>query len=171
MLLGTSLLVALAVIIGLLLARAARSLAPDDNPEVERVNALLPQTQCAQCGFPGCRPYAAALVAGEAPVDRCPPGGEITRQALADLLGERPADGATARQVQGLASAPRPPLAVIREDDCVGCVRCIEVCPVDAIIGAARFSHTVIAADCTGCELCIPACPVDCIDLVARTSP
>lgn len=171
MLVGTTLLVAMAIIIGMLLARAARRLAPDDNPEVERVNALLPQTQCGQCGFPGCRPYAAALVAGEAPVDRCPPGGEFTRRALADLLGERPAAGSSAWPASGPTGAPQPPLAVIREEDCVGCVRCIEVCPVDAIIGAARFSHTVLTADCTGCELCIPACPVDCITLVERSGP
>ncbi|MCL4720549.1 MAG: RnfABCDGE type electron transport complex subunit B [Gammaproteobacteria bacterium] len=170
MLIATSLLVALAVVIGVLLARAADSLAPDDNPDVERVNAVLPQTQCGQCGYSGCRPYAVALVAGEAPLDRCPPGGILTRRALSALL-ENPGTPAVPRGTGLAGVVPRPPVARIREADCVGCARCIEVCPVDAIVGAARFTHTVIGTDCTGCELCLPACPVDCIDLVAGDGP
>ena len=160
MALGAGLLIALAMIIGTLLARAAARLQPDDRPEVERINALLPQTQCGQCGLPGCRPYAEALLQGTAEVDQCPPGGEATARALAELLGKR-----SALRIQ---AAPAAGLAVIDEPACIGCARCTEVCPVDAIIGAAHFSHTVITADCTGCELCIPVCPVDCIRLVAH---
>jgi electron transport complex protein RnfB len=161
MALGAGLLIALAMIIGTLLARAAARLQPDDSLEVERINALLPQTQCGQCGLPGCRPYAEALLQGTAEIDQCPPGGEATARALAELLGVRSA--------QRMPAVPVASVAVIDEPACIGCARCIEVCPVDAIIGAAHFSHTVIAADCTGCELCIPVCPVDCIRLNART--
>jgi electron transport complex protein RnfB len=152
---GVGLLIALALVIGTLLARASARLPADDSAEIERINALLPQTQCGQCGYPGCRPYAEALLLGTAEIDQCPPGGAATARALGELLGKRnigrmPADAAAG-------------VAIIDEPSCIGCTRCVEVCPVDAIIGAATFSHTVIAADCTGCELCIPVCPVDCI--------
>lgn len=160
MALGAGLLIALALVIGTLLARAAARLQPDDSPEVERINALLPQTQCGQCGLPGCRPYAQALLQGTAEIDQCPPGGEATVRALAELLGSR--------STQRMQMAPAAGVAIIDEPSCIGCARCTEVCPVDAIIGAAHFSHTVIAADCTGCELCIPVCPVDCIRLELR---
>lgn len=164
MLLGTGLLIALAVLIAALLARAAAQLAGGDDRAVERVNALLPQIQCAQCGYPGCRPYAEALVAGRARLDQCPPGGEATVRALAALL-PRPATG------NGALAAGKPAwtqVALINEPACIGCARCMEVCPVDAILGAPRLMHTVLASDCTGCELCLPACPVDCIRLVPR---
>ncbi len=154
---GAGLLIALATVIGALLARAAAGLQADDASEIERINALLPQTQCGQCGYPGCRPYAEALLQGTAGTDQCPPGGEPTARALASLLGSRSPPLMPPLSVAGLA--------VIDEPACIGCARCTEVCPVDAIIGAAQFSHTVIAADCTGCELCIPVCPVDCIRL------
>ncbi len=157
MALGAGLLIALALVIGTLLARASAQLQPDDNAEVERINALLPQTQCGQCGYPGCRPYAEALLLGTAEIDQCPPGGAATVRALAALLGNR--------SVGRMPTDPATGIAVIDEPACIGCTRCVEVCPVDAIIGAAQFSHTVIAADCTGCELCIPVCPVDCIRL------
>ncbi len=157
MALGAGLLIALALVIGTLLARASAQLQPDDSGEVERINALLPQTQCGQCGFPGCRPYAEALLLGTAEIDQCPPGGASTARALAALLGSR--------NIGHLPGAPAAGVAIIDEPLCIGCTRCVEVCPVDAIIGAATFSHTVIAADCTGCELCIPVCPVDCIRL------
>lgn len=159
MVLGAGLLIALAVVIGILLARAAAGLQADDDSGIERINALLPQTQCGQCGYPGCRPYAEALLQGAAEIDQCPPGGEVTARALASLLGSRSA--------RRMALVPASGVAVIDEPACIGCARCTEVCPVDAIIGAAQFSHTVIAADCTGCELCIPVCPVDCIRLDA----
>lgn len=157
MALGAGLLILLAVIIGTLLAYAARRLQPDDESEIERINALLPQTQCGQCGWPGCRPYAEALLLGTAGIDQCPPGGAATARALAALLGDR--------NPGYLPTDPATGIAVIDEPLCIGCTRCVEVCPVDAIIGAAQYSHTVIAADCTGCELCIPVCPVDCIRL------
>jgi electron transport complex protein RnfB len=154
---GVGLLIALALVIGTLLARASARLQADDSSEVERINALLPQTQCGQCGFPGCRPYAEALLTGSAEIDQCPPGGAATARALGELLGNR--------DLGHMPGAPAASVAFIDEPACIGCTRCVEVCPVDAIIGAAQFTHTVIAADCTGCELCIPVCPVDCIRL------
>jgi len=126
----------------------------------DRIDALLPQTQCEQCGFHGCRPYAEAMARGEAPINRCPPGGAAGIARLAELLDVSvlPLD-----QEHGVEK-PRT-LARIVEADCIGCTKCIQACPVDAIVGAAKLMHTVIADDCTGCELCVPACPVDCIVL------
>jgi electron transport complex protein RnfB len=130
---------------------------------VNQVDELLPQSQCAQCGYPGCRPYAAAIVAGEAPINRCAPGGDSTIQALSHLL-QREALPLDTR----FGEHQPAQLALIDEALCIGCARCLEVCPVDAIIGAPRFMHTVLQDACTGCELCLPPCPVDCIDLVPR---
>ena len=129
-------------------------------PLADRIDALLPQTQCEQCGFHGCRPYAEAIARGEAPINRCPPGGAAGIARLATLLDvpELPLD--PARGVE----KPRT-LARIVEADCIGCTKCIQVCPVDAIVGAAKLMHTVMPDHCTGCELCVPACPVDCIVL------
>jgi electron transport complex protein RnfB len=127
----------------------------------DRIDAILPQTQCEQCGFHGCRPYAEAIARAEAPINRCPPGGDAGIRALADLLGRPPLPLDPAHGVE----KPRI-LARIVEADCIGCTKCIQVCPVDAIVGAAKLMHTVIADDCTGCELCVPACPVDCIVLL-----
>ena len=126
-----------------------------------RIDALLPQTQCTRCGFPTCRAYADAIATGEADIDRCPPGGADGVAALAHLLdvATKPLD--TAYGIE----AP-PIVAVIDEDVCIGCTKCIQACPVDAIVGAAKRMHTIIAAECTGCELCLPPCPVDCIALV-----
>jgi len=127
----------------------------------DQIDALLPQTQCRQCGYPGCRPYAEAVAAGRAGINQCPPGGERTIRELAALLD---------RPVVPLApefGVHKPPLAAaIDEAACIGCTLCIQACPVDAIAGAAKLMHTVIAAECTGCELCIPPCPVDCIAMV-----
>ncbi|MEN3809697.1 electron transport complex subunit RsxB [Chromobacterium piscinae] len=133
---------------------------------VERIDALLPQTQCGQCSHAGCRPYAEALAEGRDPINRCPPGDEDGIRALAELLGQPaiPFDPA------GPQPKPRA-LAVIREDSCIGCTLCIQACPVDAIVGAAKQMHTVIADECTGCELCLAPCPVDCIDLVPVADP
>lgn len=152
------------VAIGVALGRLAE--APADDPEaalVARVNARLPQTQCAQCGYPGCRPYADAIVRDGQAIDRCPPGGEVTIAALASLLGREagPVD-------PNIGTAPPPSLAVIDESRCIGCALCLPACPVDAIVGAPRYLHTVLERDCTGCELCIAPCPVDCIELVPK---
>jgi electron transport complex protein RnfB len=126
----------------------------------DRIDALLPQTQCEQCGYHGCRPYAEAIARGEAPINQCPPGGAAGIAKLAALLDQpvlplNPDHG---------IEKPRM-LARIVEADCIGCTKCIQACPVDAIVGAAKLMHTVIADDCTGCELCVAACPVDCIVL------
>lgn len=139
----------------------------EPNPDlVERIDALLPQTQCGQCGYDGCRPYARALATGGTDLNRCPPGGQAGIQALAELLEwpVKPLDPSCGEHHEP------PRIAVIDESACIGCVRCIKACPVDAIAGAAKRMHTVIASECTGCELCVPACPVDCIDLVPATA-
>ncbi len=127
---------------------------------VGEVNRLLPQTQCAQCGYPGCRPYAEAIVNGEE-INRCPPGGPETISRLADLLGRVPI------QLDESCGVATPPMvAFIREAECIGCTLCIQACPVDAILGASQLMHTVIRDLCTGCDLCRAPCPVDCIDLL-----
>ncbi|MDD9884467.1 MAG: RnfABCDGE type electron transport complex subunit B [Gammaproteobacteria bacterium] len=137
------------------------------NPDLDLADAIdrfLPQTQCAECGEPSCRAYAEAVAAGDAGIDRCPPGGAATVEALGRLLGRAPA------AVDSPDSpAPRPPLrlALIREEACIGCKLCIAACPVDCIIGAAKLMHTVIAAQCSGCRLCLAVCPTDCIEMAA----
>ena len=142
----------------LALGYAAKVLKVQSDPLVEQIDALLPQTQCAQCSFPGCRPYAQAIADGQADINQCPPGGDATVAALAGLLG---VEGKALNAEFGEAKAPA--VAFIIEQDCIGCVKCIPPCPVDAILGASKQMHTVIAAECTGCELCIAPCPVDCI--------
>ncbi|MGN2247839.1 RnfABCDGE type electron transport complex subunit B [Frateuria sp. GZRR35] len=127
---------------------------------VTRIDALLPQTQCEQCGFHGCRPYAEAMARGDAPINRCPPGGAAGIAKLAALLGTPVLPLDPAHGVE----KPRT-LARIVEADCIGCTKCIQACPVDAIVGAAKLMHTVLPDQCSGCELCVPACPVDCIVL------
>jgi Na+-translocating ferredoxin:NAD+ oxidoreductase subunit B len=130
----------------------------------ERIDALLPQTQCRQCGYNGCRPYAEAIAGGEANINRCPPGGIEVMEDLARLLGRAP------QPLDIACGVTKPPaVALIDETWCIGCTLCIQACPVDAIVGAAKVMHTVIAAECTGCELCIPPCPVDCIAMVPVT--
>jgi len=148
----------MALLFGLLLGYAAVRFRVEGDPIVEKIDALLPQTQCGQCSYAGCRPYAEAIVAGEAAINRCPPGGEATMLALSDLLGVDPLP----LDDEEAASKPKA-LAVIIEKDCIGCTLCIQACPVDAILGAAKQMHTVIAEECTGCELCVPPCPVECI--------
>lgn len=125
---------------------------------IEQINNLLPQTQCGQCGFKGCRPYAEAIAAGAADINQCPPGGDEGIAELAQLLGVDP-------KPLNLAFGEHKPkqVAFIIEADCIGCVKCIAACPVDAILGAAKMLHTVITDECTGCELCVTPCPVDCI--------
>ncbi|HXQ31765.1 MAG TPA: RnfABCDGE type electron transport complex subunit B [Steroidobacteraceae bacterium] len=127
----------------------------------DRLDEVLPQTQCTRCGYAGCRPYAEALAVGDADIDQCPPGGAATAATLAALLG-RPAKPVSA--AFGVEGPPR--VAVIDETVCIGCAKCLPACPVDAIVGAHRQLHTVISTECSGCELCLPPCPVDCIALV-----
>jgi len=127
------------------------------------IDALLPQTQCTRCGYDGCRPYSEAIASGVAPINQCPPGGSATIGALARLLHRERLPLNPANGVEGPAL-----VAVIDEDRCIGCVKCLPPCPVDAIVGARRQTHTVIADLCTGCELCIAPCPVDCITMVTR---
>jgi electron transport complex protein RnfB len=132
----------------------------DPGVRVESIDALLPQTQCRQCGYAGCRPYAEAIAGGAADINRCPPGGDDTILELAALTGlpAKPLDPAC-------GEATLSAVAVIDEATCIGCTLCIQACPVDAIVGAAKLMHTVIAAECSGCRLCVPPCPVDCISM------
>ncbi len=137
----------------------------DSDPVVEQINDILPQTQCGQCNYPGCRPYAEAIAAGEAEINQCPPGGDAGIQALADLLGLEPLP----LNPENGAVKPKT-VAVIDEAACIGCTLCIQACPVDAIVGSAKLMHTVIESECTGCDLCLPPCPVDCIEMIVKPS-
>jgi electron transport complex protein RnfB len=151
----------LALGFGGLLAWASWRFHIDGNPLVGQIDALLPQTQCAQCGYPGCKPYAQAIADDEADINLCVPGGESVVIALSELTG---------KEAKPVAAEAKPKMfAFIKEEDCIGCVKCITACPVDAIIGAAKFTHTVITHECTGCELCIPVCPTDCIIMLEPT--
>ena len=138
----------------------------DTAPDMARIDALLPQTQCTRCGYAGCQPYAAAIANGRAEINQCPPGGSATILALAALLG-RPVQALN--PVHGVESPPR--VAWIDESRCIGCARCLAPCPVDAILGAPKHMHTVLVERCTGCELCLPPCPVDCIELKPGPQP
>lgn len=144
------------LVVGAALGFARKRFSEDGESLAAAVDALLPQTQCAQCGYPGCRPYAEAIAAG-APLDLCPPGGQATAEAVAKLLGRE--------GEQPSVAAPAACVAVIDESECIGCALCLPACPVDAIVGANKYVHTVIEERCTGCELCLPPCPVDCISL------
>lgn len=146
---------------GLALGYASIRFKVEGNPLVEQIDNLLPQTQCGQCGYPGCRPYAEAIADGDV-INKCPPGGQSTVDALADLLDveSMPLDAEEG------AEEPVKTVAYIREDECIGCTKCIQACPVDAILGAAKQMHTVIRSECTGCDLCVEPCPVDCIDML-----
>ncbi len=150
----------IALALGAILGFSAIKFRVDGNPLVEKIDAVLPQTQCGQCGYPGCKPYATAIAAGEADINKCPPGGEDGIRKLADLLGVE-------FKPFGEGAVPKPKsVALIDENTCIGCTLCIQACPVDAIAGAAKQMHTVIASECTGCELCVAPCPVDCISMV-----
>jgi len=146
---------------GLGLGWAAQKFRVQSDPVVDRIEALLPQTQCGQCNFPGCRPYAEAIARGEAGINQCPPGGEAGIRALADLLGVEAVPLNPENGEEKLKA-----VAVIDEPVCIGCTLCIQACPVDAIVGTSKLMHTVIESECTGCELCLPPCPVDCIEMV-----
>ena len=165
---GQPLLAALVALLGLglgfgaVLGYASVRFRTEGNPLVDQINQLLPQTQCGQCGYPGCKPYATAIADGDA-INKCPPGGQETIDSLADLLDvePQPLDAEHGEEKE-------PNVAYIREDECIGCTTCIQAWPVDAILGAAKLMHTVIADECTGCDLCVEPCPVDCIDMVPR---
>ena len=148
----------IALLAGLALSYAHRSFPAEAGSLVEQVNDLLPQTQCAQCGYPGCRGYAAAIVDDGVAINLCPPGGEDTLQKLAGLLGKE------ALPLASPAVAERI-VAVIDESLCIGCTHCRSACPVDAIVGAHQLMHSIINSECTGCELCVEPCPVDCISM------
>jgi electron transport complex protein RnfB len=158
-------LLILALVFGALLGYAARKFKVEGNPVVEEINALLPQTQCGQCGYPGCRPYAESIANG-GPINKCPPGGETTILALARLLDVEPEPLDAEHGKEDVRK-----VAFIREAECIGCTKCIQACPVDAILGSAKHMHTVIASECTGCDLCVEPCPVDCIDMIPAQNP
>jgi len=158
----------LGLIFGLILGYASRRFAVEDDPVVEKIDNLLPQSQCGQCGYPGCRPYAEAVGSQGEKINLCAPGGEAVMQKIATLLNVDPQPiGNDAEAVE-----PVRMLAVIDEPNCIGCTKCIQACPVDAIVGATRAMHTVISDLCTGCNLCVAPCPTQCIDLrpVATTT-
>jgi electron transport complex protein RnfB len=152
----------LGVTFGAILGFASIRFRTEGNPLADQINQILPQTQCGQCGYPGCKPYATAIADGDA-INKCPPGGQETIDALADLLD---VESMTLDAEHGEEKAPK--VAFIREEECIGCTKCIQACPVDAILGAAKLMHTVIADECTGCDLCLDPCPVDCIDMIER---
>lgn len=159
-------MVTLATFFGLVIVLVAKKFKVQGNPIVDQINAILPQTQCGQCNYPGCKPYAQAIADGEALINQCPPGGQEGIKSLAELLDIEvlelnPENGAEESDQ----------VVEIIEADCIGCTKCIQVCPVDAIVGAAKQMHTVILDECTGCDLCIPACPVDCIITIPAPLP
>jgi electron transport complex protein RnfB len=160
LLVAVIILAVLGLIFGAILGFASVKFKVEGDPIVDQINEVLPQTQCGQCGYPGCKPYAEAIANGDA-INKCPPGGEAGVKALADLLGREviPLD-----EERGEEQPPR--VAYIREDECIGCTKCIQACPVDAILGAPKLMHTVIIDECTGCDLCVEPCPVDCIDML-----
>jgi len=165
MLLPIIILCLLAALFGLILGYASIRYRVEGDPVADQIDALLPQTQCGQCTYAGCRPYAEAIAAGEANINQCPPGGEATIAALADLLDRDPLP---LNPEHGEEKQTKT-VVVIDEAVCIGCTLCIQACPVDAILGAPKLMHTVIEDECTGCDLCIPPCPVECIHVVPHT--
>jgi Na+-translocating ferredoxin:NAD+ oxidoreductase subunit B len=146
-----------ALVLGAALGFSSVYFKVEGDPLVDKIEAILPQTQCGQCGFPGCRPYAEAIANGDADINLCPPGGADGVAQLAELLG---------KEAKPLDAEEKPKsIALINENTCIGCTLCIQACPVDAIVGAAKQMHTVVADLCTGCELCLPPCPVECISM------
>ncbi|MBF0142608.1 MAG: electron transport complex subunit RsxB [Magnetococcales bacterium] len=146
----------LALVAGLGLGFAARKFQIEANPIVDKLEQSLPSANCGNCGFPGCRPYADAMASGGAPINLCPPGGKATMEALAAILGVSPV---------AMEEEEGPKVAFVVEENCIGCTACIKACPVDAIIGANKQSHTVVTDICIGCKACVEPCPVDCIEM------
>ena len=153
------------LLIGALLGWLNKRYVKQDKQLVDEIEALLPLTQCAQCGFPGCRSYAQAIADGGAR-NQCPPGGADTITNLASLLGRK-----AVPLNERYGSYKPSKVAFIDEPACIGCSLCIPVCPVDAIVGAPQLMHTVLEEHCTGCELCLEPCPVDCITLLDLETP
>lgn len=154
----------LAVVLGAILGFASLKFKVEGNPLVGKVGAILPNTQCGQCGYAGCAPYAEAVAAGEAPINLCIPGGNPVAQGIADLLGVefQPVGGSDEN-----SHGPKPrQVAFIDESNCIGCTACLKPCPQDAILGSNKLMHTILTEYCTGCELCVAACPVDCIEMI-----
>jgi len=161
MLITIGVIIFLSLIIGVALGISAIKFKVDGDPIIEKIDSILPQTQCGQCGYPGCKPYATAIANGNADINQCPPGGDDGIHKLADLLG---VDYKPLNEEHGV---PKPKsVAIIDEKICIGCTLCIQACPVDAILGSAKHMHTIIEKECTGCELCLAPCPVDCIEMV-----
>ncbi len=149
-----------AIVLGAALGWASVKFKVEGDPLVDKIDTILPQTQCGQCGFPGCKPYATAIAKGEADINQCPPGGDEGVRKLADLLGRE------YKPLNAEHGIEKPKsVAFIDEQTCIGCTLCIQACPVDAIVGAAKQMHTIVADLCTGCELCVPPCPADCITM------
>ena len=155
---ATTALYLLGILPALLLSGKDEASQGDREITITAIDALLPQTQCGDCGYPGCLPYAQAIVDRNVPLNLCPPGGDATVRKLENLLG-KPYRHTT-------PPAPENLLAVIDEETCIGCIKCIDACPVDAIVGSAKQLHAVIPEYCTGCKLCLPPCPVDCITII-----
>lgn len=153
----------LAILFGLLLGYASVRFKVEGNPVADSIDKILPQTQCGQCGFPGCRPYADALAEGNTEVNLCIPGGNDVMYQIAEITGLEPKEMDEVEDEEKVKET-----AYINEDLCIGCVLCIKECPVDAILGATKMMHTVIQQECTGCEKCVPVCPVDCIDMLPQ---
>lgn len=151
-------LTTLGLMLGFILGIAARYLKVESDPLVVEIEAMMPGSQCGQCGYPGCAPAAAAVAAGEAPPTLCPPGGRDLAQRLADKLGIK-------ADLSVMAEDTGPILARVHEETCIGCTRCFKVCPTDAIIGAPKQIHSVFKAACTGCKACIEVCPTECLQI------
>ena len=151
-------IVVIALIFGAILGYSSVKLKVEEDPIVEKIDAILPQSQCGQCGYPGCKPYAEAIANGDA-ITKCVPGGQPLVVKIADLLG---VDVPTMDGVE----EPETKVAFIHEDLCIGCTKCIQACPVDAIVGSNKAMHTIIADFCTGCELCVAPCPTNCIEMI-----
>ncbi|NRA71183.1 MAG: electron transport complex subunit RsxB [Gammaproteobacteria bacterium] len=159
LLIAVIILTGLGLVFGLLLGYASIKFKVKEDPVAEKIDLLLPQTQCGQCGYPGCRPYAEAVANGD-DITKCAPGGKATIEQIADLLSVPIPDNSNNDDIV------IKKVAFIIEDDCIGCTKCIQACPVDAILGTTKQMHTVIIDECTGCDLCVEPCPVDCIEMI-----